>query len=165
MMPDRLRLGGEESFGLYAEHFRRLYQSGDVIRDVLGRAVTFDVERCRHVCFKEDPALSRDPLRRYERSIWSQDRAECITWIMRALADPDEIRVNHAVRRHQAYLIALPSVDMREPPLRYYVSVELTRDAGWVKFETAFCPDLSYWKAARRSAKGDLPIYKRRGRR
>ncbi len=74
-----------------------------------------------------------------------QERADLIHWIELALTDPDEIRKTPIVRHHEAYFIAFPSIDIRIPQKRYYVSVELTRDPNWVKFETAFftkCPVL-----------------------
>ena len=163
-MLSRLTLGDESCYPRYVAEFDRLFQNGSPILDAKGRTVTFDAKSCRHVCFKEDPAMADDPVRKWERTIWQQERAECIPWILETLANPSEIRVNHAAKDHHAYLLSLPSIHMPKPQLRFYVSVALTRDPLWVRFETAFIPEHHYWVAARKQPHVE-PVHKRKERR
>ena len=121
-LPTLLSCGGHEFFAEYSRVFDELYRAQPFV-DVLGRTVTFDDESCRHVCFEKDPFHRSNPAMKHTRLVWSQERAERIPWIGLALSDPAEIRWNHQVNNHQAYLLAVPQRNVQRPAIRYYVSV------------------------------------------
>ncbi len=58
--PEPLGFGGIDDFATYQAHFDQLYSQRPII-DCRGRSVTFDADRCRHVCFKEDPLTKDHP--------------------------------------------------------------------------------------------------------
>ncbi len=153
--------GGEEAFSFYQAEFDRLYHSA-VIRDVLNRIVRFPKDSCRHVCFRRDHDKRGDR----SRVLWSQERAECIGWILIALTDPTEIRSNHQNWNNDAYLLAYPSGERRRPAKRYYVTVAPDSDGRDVTFVTGYPVQQSYWDDARLPRKeGRGLIYQRPVRR
>lgn len=154
--PATLALGGENSFPAYQAEFIRLYASGRVV-DVLGNTVRFPAGACRHVCFKPPEA---DPYSRSPRTVWSQERAERIPWILTALTDPHtEVRPNVQRPERLSYILAVAAVPDQGLPQEYFGVVTERLQPGVVEFVTAFPFDHAYWAHWRM---GGAPLYPHR---
>lgn len=159
-LPPLLTLGGAEAFAGYQAEFDRFYHSGEV-RDALDRLVVFSEDRCKHVCFKDQPG---DADRKLPR-VWAQERAERIPWIRLALTMPVAIHPSHNMLGRQAYLLEgsleLPSGSRWERFI-VYVEPEQTRRPKKVWFVTAFPPDtVKYWNDAKNAAPRIYPKKRR----
>src|SRR4051812_39324352 len=97
LCPPLLQLGGREAFPAYREALQALCAAGEV-KDVRGWCVESPDDLCHHICFKEDDYG--------QRTIWKQERAVRIPWILPALCSlGTEIRPSVRMARRISYIL------------------------------------------------------------
>jgi hypothetical protein len=158
--PPLLQLGGQEAFAAYEKEFSRLYQNRRLY-DVLGNQVVFEASSCWHVCFEPQ---EKDQYSRRKRTLWSQERAEHIPWIMDALNDlGTEVRPNDKDPINRLnYLIVIEADPANNLPQEYYIVVTERINRTTVRFTTAYPIDVYAWRAYRKTGLALYPMKKKK---
>jgi hypothetical protein len=156
--PPLLNLGGELNFPAYEREFNRMYRFG-FVTDVLGNQVVFERSACWHVCFEPK---EKDQYSRRKRNVWSQERAEHISWIMAALTDAGtEVRPNDQDPDNRLNYLLDVDADPENGWAREFFCVVVEKtESKTVAFITAFPIDQKYWAKCRRAGRTLYPVAK-----